>query len=45
MSDGQKRQFTEEQIVEGKKSIGMQYGAYKGASQQGMTPYGMQRKM
>ena len=45
MAEENKRQFTEEQLAEGKKVIGLQYGTNRGSSQKGMTPYGMTRKM
>ena len=45
MAEENKREFTEEQLTEGKKVIGLQYGTNRGSSQKGMTPYGMTRKM
>lgn len=40
-----KREFTEEQLVEGKSIIGLQMGTNKGASQAGMTGYGRPRQI
>ena len=40
-----KREFTEEQLQEGKKTIGLQMGSNKGASQAGQTPYGLGRQI
>ena len=37
MSEENKRNFTEEQLNEGKTVIGLQYGTNKGASQAGMN--------
>jgi hypothetical protein len=44
-ASGQRRQFTEEQLQEGKKVIGLQMGSNRGASQAGMTAYGMGRQI
>ena len=41
----QKRQFTEEQLQEGKKVIGLQMGSNRGATQAGMTAYGTGRQI
>lgn len=41
----QKREFSEEQMQEGKKIIGLQMGSNKGASQAGATPYGLGRQI
>ncbi|XP_034034590.1 transgelin-like [Thalassophryne amazonica] len=40
-----KREFTEEQLNQGKCVIGLQMGTNKGASQSGMTGYGQQRQI
>lgn len=40
-----KREFTEEQLAEGKSIIGLQMGTNAGASQTGMTGYGQQRQI
>ena len=37
LSEENKRQFTDEQLNEGKTVIGLQYGTNKGASQAGMN--------
>lgn len=37
ISKENKREFTEEQIAEGKTTIGLQMGSNKGASQSGMN--------
>ena len=44
-SDKQKREFTDEQLAAGKNVIGLQMGSNKGASQSGMTPYGLGRQV
>ena len=44
-SDEQRREFTQEQMEEGKKVIGLQMGSNKGASQAGITPYGLGRQI
>ena len=44
-SDEQKREFTQEQLEEGKKVIGLQMGSNRGASQAGATPYGLGRQI
>ena len=40
-----KREFTDEQIEEGKKVISLQMGTNRGASQTGMTAYGTGRQI
>lgn len=40
-----KREFSEEQLQEGKKIIGLQMGSNRGASQAGATPYGLGRQI
>lgn len=40
-----KREFSEEQLQEGKKVIGLQMGSNKGASQAGQTAYGATRQI
>ncbi|XP_030010568.1 transgelin-like [Sphaeramia orbicularis] len=40
-----RREFTEEQLSEGKNIIGLQMGTNKGASQAGMTGYGQGRQI
>ncbi|XP_064424794.1 transgelin [Latimeria chalumnae] len=40
-----KREFTEQQLKEGKNVIGLQMGTNRGASQAGMTGYGSQRQI
>ncbi|XP_056263023.1 transgelin-like [Pseudoliparis swirei] len=40
-----KRDFSEEQLTEGKNIIGLQMGTNKGASQAGMTSYGQPRQI
>lgn len=44
-SQENKREFTEEQLSEGKNIIGLQMGTNKGASQAGMTGYGQGRQI
>lgn len=44
-STAQKRTFTEDTLQDGKKVIGLQMGSNRGASQAGMTPYGMSRQI
>jgi hypothetical protein len=39
------REFSEEQLKEGKKVIGLQMGSNKGASQAGQTAYGLGRQI
>ena len=45
LADKNERKFTEEQIAEGNRVIGLQYGTNKVASQAGMTPYGLTRQI
>lgn len=45
LADENRRSFTAEQVQQGKMAISLQYGSPEGASQRGMTPYGMTRKM
>lgn len=40
-----RREFSEEQLTEGKNVIGLQMGTNKGASQAGMTGYGLPRQI
>lgn len=44
-SQANKREFTEEQLREGQKVIGLQMGSNRGASQAGMTPAGLGRQI
>ncbi len=44
-ASGNKREFTDEQINQGKSVIGLQMGSNKGASQAGSTPYGLGRQI
>ncbi|XP_019941773.1 transgelin-like [Paralichthys olivaceus] len=44
-SQGNRRDFSEEQLSEGKNVIGLQMGTNKGASQAGMTGYGRPRQI
>lgn len=44
-SQENKRDFSDEQLAEGKNVIGLQMGTNKGASQAGMTGYGQQRQI
>ncbi|CAL9697986.1 unnamed protein product [Knipowitschia caucasica] len=44
-SQGNKREFTEEQLRQGQSLIGLQMGSNRGASQSGMTGYGMHRQI
>lgn len=44
-SQENKREFSEEQLSEGKNVIGLQMGTNKGASQAGMTGYGRPRQI
>lgn len=39
------REFSEQQLQEGKKVIGLQMGSNKGASQAGQTAYGLGRQI
>lgn len=40
-----RRDFTEEQLRQGQSLIGLQMGSNRGASQAGMTGYGMHRQI
>lgn len=42
---GQKREFSEEQLRQGRCLIGMQMGGNRGASQSGMVGYGTPRQI
>lgn len=42
---GNRRSFTEEQLRQGRSYIGQQMGGHRGASQSGMTGYGMPRQI
>jgi len=44
-SQENRREFSEEQLSEGKSVIGLQMGTNKGASQAGMTGYGLGRQI
>ena len=44
-SSENRREFSEEQLQEGKVHIGLQMGSNKGASQSGHTPYGQGRQI
>ena len=44
-ADKNKREFTEEQLREGQKVIGLQMGTNRGASQAGLTAYGATRQI
>ncbi|XP_067896968.1 transgelin-3-like isoform X2 [Heterodontus francisci] len=44
-AQGNKRAFSEEQLRKGQSVIGLQMGSNKGASQSGMTGYGMHRQI
>ncbi|NP_001080783.1 transgelin 2 S homeolog [Xenopus laevis] len=44
-SQENKRDFSQDQLKEGKNIIGLQMGTNKGASQSGMTGYGMPRQI
>lgn len=44
-SQENRREFTEEQLAEGKSIIGLQMGTNAGASQSGMTGYGLPRQI
>jgi len=45
VSDQNRRSFTPEKLAESQTVIGLQYGSNKGASQSGMTPYGLGRQI
>ncbi|KAI4880066.1 hypothetical protein NFI96_013373 [Prochilodus magdalenae] len=44
-SKGHRREFSEEQLRQGRTLIGMQMGSHRGASQAGMTGYGTPRQI
>lgn len=44
-SQGNRREFSEEQLRQGQNLIGLQMGSNRGASQAGMTGYGMHRQI
>uniref|UniRef100_A0A8C1NKA7 Transgelin n=1 Tax=Cyprinus carpio TaxID=7962 RepID=A0A8C1NKA7_CYPCA len=44
-SQGNRREFSEEQLRQGQNMIGLQMGSNRGASQAGMTGYGMHRQI
>lgn len=44
-AEGQKRDWTEEELRQGSGFVSLQMGTNKVASQQGMTPYGKQRQI
>ena len=44
-AEGQKREWTEEELRQGASIVSLQMGTNKVASQQGMTPYGKQRQI
>uniref|UniRef100_A0A3B3YLZ0 Transgelin n=1 Tax=Poecilia mexicana TaxID=48701 RepID=A0A3B3YLZ0_9TELE len=44
-AQGYRREFTEEQLRQGQSLIGLQMGSNRGASQAGMTGYGMHRQI
>ncbi len=44
-ADKQERHFTEEQLKAGQGVIGLQMGSNRGASQAGMSPYGLGRQI
>lgn len=45
VADENKRNFSQEKLLESQKIIGLQYGTNKGASQAGMTAYGTTRQI
>lgn len=45
VADENPREFSQDQLKEGHKIIGLQYGSNKGATQAGMTPYGATRQI
>lgn len=45
VADENRRSFSQDQLAESHKIIGLQYGSNKGASQAGMTPYGATRQI
>lgn len=44
-AQGYRREFTDEQLRQGQSLIGLQMGSNRGASQSGMTGYGMHRQI
>lgn len=44
-AQGYRRDFTEEQLRQGRSLISLQMGSNRGASQSGMTGYGMHRQI
>ncbi|KAK1168305.1 transgelin-3-like [Acipenser oxyrinchus oxyrinchus] len=44
-AQGNRREFSEEQLRQGQSLIGLQMGSNRGASQSGMTGYGMPRQI
>ena len=44
-SEQNRRNFTEEELKAGQNVIGLQMGSNRGASQAGMTPYGLSRQI
>lgn len=44
-AEGQKREWTEEELRKGGAHVSLQMGTNQVASQQGMTPYGKQRQI
>ena len=44
-AEAQKKEWTEEELREGRNVIGLQMGTNRVASQAGMTPYGKQRQI
>lgn len=44
-AQGNRREFSEEQLRQGQSLIGLQMGSNRGASQSGMTGYGMHRQI
>lgn len=45
VADENRRNFTQDKLLESQKIIGLQYGTNKGASQAGMTAYGTTRQI
>ena len=44
-AEGQKREWSEEELRQGASAVSLQMGTNQVASQQGMTPYGKQRQI
>lgn len=44
-AQGYRREFSQEQLRQGRSLIGLQMGSNRGASQSGMTGYGMHRQI